>query len=68
MTGDVMPTYDYACLVCNNEFELDQSINDDPIATCPKCLVSTQKRLISKTNFVLKGSGWAADNYAKKSE
>lgn len=58
-----MPTYDYACLVCSNEFEIEQSINENPVATCPRCKVSTHKRLISKTSFVLRGNGWAADNY-----
>lgn len=66
-SGERMPTYEYGCQVCNNEFEIEQSINDDPSATCPKCKVQTRKRLISRgATFVLKGDGWAADNYAKK--
>lgn len=61
-----MPTYDYECLVCDNEFEIEQSINDEAVATCPQCKVSTHRRLISKTSFLLKGSGWAADNYSSQ--
>lgn len=62
-----MPTYDYLCKVCSNEFEIEQSINDEVIATCPECKIITTTRLISKgTTFALKGGGWAADNYASK--
>lgn len=60
----MMPTYDYKCLCCSNEFEVTQSIKDSPGASCPKCLVWGVNRLISGgTSFTLKGGGWAADNY-----
>jgi putative FmdB family regulatory protein len=63
-----MPTYDYLCKSCNKEFETDQSIKDDAIAPCPTCKRISDTRLISTGgSFVLKGDGWAADNYAKKS-
>jgi putative FmdB family regulatory protein len=62
-----MPTYDYKCLVCENEFETIQSIKDEPHAPCPSCKVECNNRLISGgTAFVLKGGGWAADNYGSK--
>ena len=32
-----MPTYQYRCLNCNQEFELKQSFNDKPLADCPTC-------------------------------
>ena len=59
-----MPTYDYKCLVCDHDFETIQPINDDPHTSCPQCKVECYNRLISGgTAFVLKGGGWAADNY-----
>lgn len=61
-----MPTYEYECLVCSNQFEVIQKITDKSIAECPKCRITCDNRLISKTTFTLKGDGWAADNYAKK--
>lgn len=62
-----MPTYDYHCKVCDSEFEAFQSISDEPRAECPQCRVYCHNRLISgRTTFVLKGDGWAADNYSKK--
>ena len=59
-----MPVYEYACEKCNHEFEAEQRISDDPIRTCPKCRARKVKRLISRTSFVLKGSGWYSDLYS----
>ena len=62
-----MPTYDYKCLVCNHDFEAHQSIKEESHTQCPKCKVECYNRLISGgTSFVLKGGGWAADNYGSK--
>lgn len=63
-----MPTYEYKCLVCQNSFEIEQSIKAEKGAECPKCRIHCTNRLISGgTSFSLKGEGWAADNYSKKS-
>ena len=66
-----MPTYDYQCQKCNFEFEREQRITEDAIKTCPKCKSRKAKRLLSASNFILKGGGWYADGYgssgAKKS-
>jgi putative FmdB family regulatory protein len=66
-----MPTYDYQCQKCRFEFEREQRITEDPIKLCPKCKSRQAKRLLSASNFILKGGGWYADGYgstgAKKS-
>ncbi len=59
-----MPIYEYACDKCDREFEVEQRITEDPIEACPHCSSDQVKRLISKTSFVLKGSGWYSDLYA----
>lgn len=59
-----MPIYEYACAKCESEFEVEQRITDDPIKTCPKCRSRRVKKLISRTSFVLKGSGWYSDLYS----
>ena len=59
-----MPVYEYACEKCKHEFEVEQRISDDPVRTCPKCRARKVKRLISRTSFVLKGSGWYSDLYS----
>ena len=60
-----MPTYEYGCGACGNEWELEQRISDNPIKKCPKCGKRRAKRLISGGNFILKGGGWEADLYHK---
>jgi len=59
-----MPTYEYQCKGCEYQFETEQSIKDDSLTNCPKCKTESLRRLISASCFVLKGSGWAADNYS----
>lgn len=60
-----MPTYEYECVVCNNEFEVQQSIKEEAGVDCPSCKVFCCNRLISKnTTFTLKGECWAVDNYS----
>lgn len=63
-----MPTYEYRCKVCGNEFEVQQSIKDEPLAECKKCRVWSDNRLVSGGAFVLKGDGWAKDLYSSSKE
>lgn len=58
-----MPVYEYECLSCGKIHEVTQSFNDDPLIECPDCN-GALKKLISKTSFVLKGSGWYKTDYA----
>lgn len=60
-----MPTYDYGCDACGNEWELEQRISADPVKKCPKCGKMKARRMISGGNFILKGGGWYADLYHK---
>lgn len=58
-----MPVYEYQCGRCGHEFEREQRISDKPVRKCPSCGAMKAKRLISRTSFVLKGSGWYSDLY-----
>jgi len=60
-----MPIFDYECQKCGHAFEQVVYKVNDRIA-CPKCHSICIYKMISKTNFVLKGSGWAKDGYEKK--
>jgi putative FmdB family regulatory protein len=63
-----MPTYEYACTSCSNEWEAEQSIKDAALTNCPRCNHATARRQISRgTGFILKGSGWYSDLYASSS-
>jgi len=60
-----MPTYEYGCQACGNEWEVTQRITEPPIEVCPKCGKSSAHRLISAgSGFILKGGGWYSDLYS----
>ncbi len=61
-----MPTYEYLCENCGNQFEKEQRISEEPLKNCPSC-DGTVKRLISTGNFILKGSGWYVTDYSRSS-
>ena len=58
-----MPIYEYQCKGCGHEFEREQRISDPPVKKCPSCGALKARRQISRTSFVLKGSGWYSDLY-----
>lgn len=43
-----------------------QSIKEIQQANCITCNSASNERLISTGSFVLRGEGWAKDNYSKK--
>lgn len=57
-----MPIYEYRCTGCGTEFEVIQRISDRPLTRCEDCGGRLEK-LLSRTAFLLKGSGWYADGY-----
>jgi len=61
-----MPIYEYECDRCQEVFEIFHKIDEDCKVACPKCLGPARK-LISATNFVLKGSGFYVNDYPSKS-
>jgi putative FmdB family regulatory protein len=61
-----MPIYEYHCPKCGT-FELMQRITEAPVRKCPTCKGKVE-RLVSRTSFVLKGSGWYATDYARSSK
>jgi putative FmdB family regulatory protein len=60
-----MPIYEYECRHCGHEFEEMQRITADPLTECPACGEPQAHRIISRTNFVLKGSGWYVTDYGR---
>jgi len=61
-----MPIYEYECDHCDEIFEIFHKIDEDCKVACPKCLGPARK-LISATNFVLKGAGFYVNDYPSKS-
>jgi len=61
-----MPLYEYKCHSCGKIFEVMQKFVDEPLKTHAEC-GGELERLISRSAFQLKGSGWYATDYAKGS-
>ena len=60
-----MPIYEYECPKCG-VVDAMQKITEEPLKTCPvpKCRRKVRK-LMSSTQFQLKGSGWYVTDYGK---
>ena len=57
-----MPIYKYSCEKCGSQVEVIQKISDPPLKRCAKCRGKLAK-VVSRTSFQLKGSGWYATDY-----
>jgi len=66
-----MPTYEYHCEKCKKDFELFQSMKDEPLTTCPKeqCRQKTwgkgkvKRQLGTGAGLIFKGSGFYITDY-----
>ena len=57
-----MPIYEYGCESCQKIHEVMQKFSDEPLTTCPDCGALVRK-LMSRSGFALKGSGWYTTDY-----
>jgi putative FmdB family regulatory protein len=62
-----MPLYEYACHRCGKTIEKLQRFSDQPLTVHDDCGGELEK-LISRSAFQLKGSGWYATDYAHGSK
>ena len=58
-----MPTYEYRCPECGTDFEKFQKMSDEPVAECPACGASSQRRLSAGAGLLFKGSGFYITDY-----
>jgi putative FmdB family regulatory protein len=63
-----MPIYEYRCSACGHHLEALQKMTEAPLRKCPECGKSQLKRLVSASQFRLKGSGWYETDFKDKSE
>ena len=62
-----MPIYEYSCVKCGKTIEVIQKMSDKPLKTHAKCGGKLTK-LISRSGFQFKGTGWYVTDYAKKGQ
>ena len=61
-----MPTYEYACAECSREFEVFQSIKDEPLKTCDCGKNGAVRRKIGRgAGIIFKGSGFYETDYKR---
>ena len=60
-----MPTYEYECTSCGKNFDVFQSMSDDPISTCPTCGGAVKRRINGGTGIIFKGSGFYVNDSRK---
>ena len=62
-----MPTYDYRCKKCGHEFEVFQSMMDEPLKVCPECKGSVERLIGTGAGLIFKGSGFYITDYRSES-
>jgi putative FmdB family regulatory protein len=62
-----MPLYEYSCQRCGKTIEALQKFSDAPLTVHENCGGELEK-LISRSAFQLKGSGWYATDYPNSSK
>lgn len=60
-----MPTYDYKCLKCGNDFERFQAMTEAPLKRCPECKGKVRRLIGSGSGLIFKGKGFYATDYKK---
>jgi putative FmdB family regulatory protein len=63
-----MPIYEYRCAACGHHLEALQKMAEAPLRKCPECGKSQLRRLVSASQFRLKGSGWYETDFKNKNE
>ena len=68
-----MPTYEYRCPECGNEFEKFGKMSDPPVSECPRCGKEAPRKISAGAGLVFKGSGfyitdYRGDGYKKAAE
>lgn len=58
-----MPIYEYLCNDCGHQEEILQKFSDSALTHCPKCGKNNFNKVISATQFQLKGSGWYVTDF-----
>ena len=58
MDERIMPTYSYECKSCKHNFDVFQSMKDEPLKTCPKCGKAVRRLINGGGGIIFKGNGF----------
>ena len=61
-----MPTYEYKCEKCGNEFEEFQSMSAEAKANCPECGAEAKRMISLNSGIIFKGKGFYVNDYKNK--
>lgn len=61
-----MPIYEYRCTQCEHQFEVFQSVKDEPVSTCPRCGGQVRRLISGGNGLIFKGSGFYITDYRNK--
>ena len=53
-----MPTYGYECNSCKFNFDVFQSMKDEPIKKCPQCGKAVRRLINGGNGVIFKGNGF----------
>lgn len=62
-----MPTYDYRCMGCGDDFEHFQTMTSDPLETCTKCGGDLKRLIGAGLGPIFRGTGFYETDYKSKS-
>lgn len=60
-----MPTYEYRCKECGDEFEIVQSFSDDALTECKVC-GGPLRKLFGNVGISFKGSGFYKNDHGSR--
>ena len=63
-----MPIYEYQCQACGDVQEIMQKMTDPAPTDCVVCHGGPINKLVSKTAFILKGTGWYVTDFRSKNK
>ena len=61
-----MPTYEYVCKDCDDEFEVFQRMSEDRLKECKKCGGQLKRLIGTGAGIIFKGSGFYETDFKDK--
>ena len=58
-----MPTYEYKCTKCDEQFEIIQKITEEPKKSCPTCGGKVFRLISGGGGYIFKGTGFHVTDY-----